>query len=44
MRPSWVPSPFRPSTGGRHDLTIESLKGVMLADETDVFNLTVLEI
>jgi hypothetical protein len=29
---------------GRHDLTIESFKGVMLADETDVFNLTVLEI
>jgi hypothetical protein len=29
---------------GRHDLTIESFKGVMMADETDVFNLTVLEI
>jgi hypothetical protein len=29
---------------GRHDLTIESFKGVMLADETDLFNLTVLEI
>ncbi len=29
---------------GRHDLTIESFKGVMAADETDVFNLTVLEI
>jgi hypothetical protein len=29
---------------GRHTLTIESFKGVMAADETDVFNLTVLEI
>jgi hypothetical protein len=29
---------------GRHTLTIESFKGVMVSDETDVFNLTVLEI
>jgi hypothetical protein len=29
---------------GRHTLTIESFKGVMAADGTDVFNLTVLEI
>jgi hypothetical protein len=29
---------------GRHTLTLESFKGVMSADETDVFNLTVLEI
>jgi hypothetical protein len=29
---------------GRHTLTLESFKGVMVADETDLFNLTVLEI
>jgi hypothetical protein len=29
---------------GRHSLTLESFKDVMTADETDLFNLTVLEI
>jgi hypothetical protein len=29
---------------GTHTVTLESFKGVMVADETDLFNLTVLEI
>jgi hypothetical protein len=29
---------------GRHSLTLESFKGVMAADESDLFNVTVLEI
>jgi hypothetical protein len=29
---------------GRHSLVLESFKGVMAADETDLFNVTVLEI